>query len=273
MRALPTPLRTESVETLRDFTELIENLVADKQPAWFRGVGVTSHRLVPSLYRHPTITDVEQLIALERKLIQRFRERSIPYQASPHVMRDDWDLLFLMQHFGVPTRLLDWTESPYIGLFFALTSAPLDPASQLPADAAAVWVLRPVAWNNHALSDIGFDEGILSVGAKPLEPWTPGPDTDYMRVFPVAMYGLHNSPRIVAQRGVFTIFGKATDAFDEVHQAGGYPSDTLLKIEVSATAILALLEQLIAVGITDSMIYPDLEGLARELKRLYGFRA
>jgi hypothetical protein len=269
---MPTALRTESVQTLRDYTELIEQLVADKQAAWFRGVGRTSHGLMPSLYRHPTVTDVEELVALERKIIQRFRERSIPYQSAPVVIREDWDLLFLMQHFGVPTRLLDWTESPYIGLFFALNSAPLDPGSLQPTEPAAVWALSPVAWNKHALADIGFDEGILSVGMKPLEPWTPGPDAEYMRVFPVAMYGLHNSPRIVAQRGVFTIFGKSTDSFDEVYEAGGYPAETLLKVEVPATAILPLLEQLSAVGITDSMIYPDLEGLARELKRFYGFR-
>lgn len=269
---MQTALRTDSVETLRDYTELIEGLVGDRQPAWFRGVGLTSHRLVPSLYRHPSLTDLEQLVGLERKLIQRFRERSIPYQPSPVAISNDWDLLFLMQHFGVPTRLLDWTESPYIGLFFALTSAPLDPSHQ-PAGAAAVWALRPVAWNNCALADIGFDEGILSVGSKPLEPWAPGPDAEYMRVFPVAMYGLHNSPRIVAQRGVFTIFGKATSSFDEVYQAGAYPADTLIKIEIPADSIINLLEQLSAVGITDSMVYPDLQGLARELKRFYGFRA
>jgi len=270
---MPEPLRTETVKTLRDYTELIESIVADKQPAWFRGVGRASYGLVPSLYRHPSITDVEALVALERKIIQRFRERSIPYQSSPVAIQDDWDLLFLMQHFGVPTRLLDWTESPYIGLFFALASAPLDPALRQPTEPAAVWALRPKAWNNQALADIGFDDGVLSVGSKPLEPWSPGPDAEYMRVLPIAMYGLHNSPRIVAQRGVFTIFGKATAAFDQVYQDGDYPDDTLVKVEVPTAAILSLLEQLSAVGITDSTIYPDLEGLARELKRFYEFRA
>jgi hypothetical protein len=266
---MPTNLKVQRIETLRQYMEKIEELMATKAPLWYRGAGKSSRELVPTLYRHPTISDSSKLMVLEGQILQRFRERSIPYQPAP--VEQDWGLLFLMQHFGVPTRLLDWTENPYIGLFFALTNAKVDHATGLCPEAAAVWVLKPEVWNQHALADISYDGGILSMGTEPLDNYKPSTDPRYMRVSPVAMYGLHNSPRIVAQRGVFTIFGKDTQPMDETFSVNDYPADTLVKFEFAEEAILSLRESLFAIGVTDSVVYPDLTGLAVELKRFFGF--
>src|SRR4051812_41381980 len=110
--------------------EQIEELMAEKVPLWYRGVGDASHTLIPSLYRHEGTADAAAFMELEERILQRFRERSIPYQPIP--VDKDWELLFLMQHFGVPTRLLDWTENPYIGLFFALTDSRINHATGQP---------------------------------------------------------------------------------------------------------------------------------------------
>lgn len=264
-------LRIEHVETLLQYTQLVESLMADEKPLWYRGVDKASRKLVPSLFRHPTITEADDLVRLERDIIQRFRERSIPYQDTPVLLEDEWSLLFLMQHFGVPTRLLDWTENPFIGLYFAVTSAQVDRATGQTAEAAAVWVFRPKPWNQQALADTGYDGGVLSVGAKQLEPYEPSSESEYMRVFPVAMYGLHNSARIVAQRGVFTIFGKSTEAMDQQYETNDYSADSIVKVEVPEAAVYPLREQLLSIGITDSVVYPDLMGLAKELKRFFEF--
>ena len=111
-----------NASTLKDYTELIEPLKSSTDaPVLFRGIGKASYTLLPSLYRHPSTTDVAELIELEGNILTRFRHRSIPYQDRP--LSNDWELLFLMQHFGIPTRLLDWTENPFIALYFAITSA------------------------------------------------------------------------------------------------------------------------------------------------------
>ncbi len=241
-------------------------------PVWYRGSGKAAHPLIPSLYRHPTISDAGALIALEGRILQRFRERSIPYQPLPGAGAQDWELLFLMQHFGVPTRLLDWTENPYIGLFFAVTAATVDHDTGVAESPACVWALRPEEWTRQALADISYSGGVLSIGSDPLSSYTPSADPQYMRVAPVAMYGLHNSPRIVAQRGVFTIFGKETAPMEELFATADYSADSLVKIELPAERVGSLRKSLFSIGITDSVVYPDLAGLAVELKRYFGFK-
>jgi hypothetical protein len=261
---MPNVLEARTVETLRQYMELVETLMEPKEPLWFRGNSCSSNALVPTLYRHPEALDVDQLLHLEEKVIQRFRERGAPYEPFP--TGDTWELLFLMQHFGVPTRLLDWTENPYIGLFFALTSRRI-----VPNEPASVWILQPQAWNKAALSEISYDEGILSIGNKALDSYRPSADPQFMRVAPVGMYGIHNSPRIVAQRGVFTIFGKDTTPLESLFQDGEFPSAALMRADFPSEAIPSLRESLFSIGITDSVVYPDLSGLAVELKRYFGF--
>lgn len=92
-----------------------------------------------------------------------------------------------------------------------------------------------------------------------------------MNAEPVALYGSHNSPRIVAQRGVFLMFGRNVQTVENAYVNGNYPADSLRKILIPADTIAQLLHSLVSVGVTDSAIYPDLDGLARELKRHFGY--
>jgi hypothetical protein len=266
MGRMPNVLEAKSVKTLREYMELIEGLMEPKEPLWYRGTSRASHPLIPSLYRHPDNLGIDELLHLEEEVIQRFRERGAPYEQVPD--SDTWEILFLMQHFGIPTRLLDWTENPYIGLFFALTSPRVDTA-----EPAVVWILQPAAWNQTALADISYDGGILSIGSEALDSYGPSSNLQFMRVSPVGLYGIHNSPRIVAQRGVFTIYGKAVSPMEDIFEEGDYVSDALLKVEIEAESIPKLRESLFAIGITDSVVYPDLSGLAVELRRYFGFDA
>jgi hypothetical protein len=264
--------RVEEIRSIQEYTELVGELMDGDTQLWYRGVGRISYTLRPSLYRHPTVTDAADLLKLEGKLIQRFRERSIPYEDRPFLRDEIWEYLFLMQHFGVPTRLLDWTENPFIGLYFAVTAATIDSKTRLADEPASIWILNPGPWNATSLSDISFPAEILSVPDQALESFEPRGDITYMRNSPVAMYGLHNSSRIVAQRGVFTVFGQSTEAFDSIYVDGAFPTDTLVQARIPEDAVHTLLGSLLSIGITDSVAYPDLAGLAMDIKRYFGFR-
>lgn len=270
---MPSPLTVHQIATLREYMELVEDLMAPDVALWYRGVGDAAHTLRPSLFRHPTCSTGDEFLTLEVKMLQRYRERSVPF--SPlngwRGTDDDWERLFVMQHFGVPTRLLDWTESPYMGLFFAVTSCAFDYNAGTAKQDVAVWAMRPEAWNQQALADVSYDGGVLSIDDNLLSSYEPGPTSRAMRVTPVNMYGLHNSPRIVAQRGVFTIFGKETKPMEQVVIDSGYKPATLVKVVVAADKVGAVRKALFNIGVTDSVVYPDLGGLATELKRFYGY--
>lgn len=260
-----------TIDSLHAFTAAIEQS-GTEEPTWYRGCGNVSHSLQPSLYRRPGLQSADEYADLEDELNQRFRERSIPYHTLRGTSADErsWETLFLMQHFGVPTRLLDWTENPFLGLLFAMTSAHIDAHTRAASADACVWALQPQAWNRLALSDITYNGDILSVDKAELESYIPGRSRNLRRKHPVAMYGLYNSARIAAQKGVFTIFGTGTAPMEE-EAALLSAQDTLKRYVIPADFVVPMLDALGTMGFTDSMIYPDLMGLALELKRKFGY--
>lgn len=262
---MTSTLREVQIETIQAYVAFVDGLGASKQrPRWFRGCRDSGHALVPSLYRRAA-DSVEELSKLESDLLLMFKSRSAPYYTQRP--ESDWEYLFLMQHFGVPTRLLDWSENSLIALYFA--TAPRLAQTDAATSDAAVWVLDPTRWNSHALDLAGESGAIMTVddidiGYAPRSRVT-------MNRYPLAMYGTHNSPRIVAQRGAFTIFGADTDPLEGWYVDRNFPADSLLKVTLPASDIEGLRRSLDALGFAETMVYPDLEGLARELKRKFGF--
>lgn len=179
-----------------------------------------------------------------------------------------------MQHYRLPTRLLDWTENPFIAFYFAISNSPhsvdVDGNVEFVND-ASVWVLDPISWNRHALSHQTFDRGILLTRDEELNGYSPTTSIAKMNNHPVAIYGTHNSPRIVAQRGVFTVFGQITKGMDENFERAKFPKDSLVRLTIPKEEISRLRRSLFSYGITESVVYPDLDGLALEIKRFFEF--
>ncbi len=269
MVTVPNELKVETVRSLSEFTELSE-AIRDNETTWYRGCGKSSYRLTPTLYRHPVIREPDQLAKVEASIMSHFKDRSVPYLTRS--LPNDWEVLFLMQHHGVPTRLLDWTENPFISLYFAISAAPSSTGTdgQEFLEDAAVWILKPDAWNNHVLQYLTYEDGILSVG----DPVLAGYSVDSngpSNVDAVALFGIYNSPRIVAQRGVFTMFGQSTTPMEEVLDGRDFPEGCLTKVTLPKDALPDLSRSIFAIGITDSVVWPDLDGLAAEIKRQFGF--
>lgn len=263
-------LTEERIKLLSDLFSLIETKYPSKGVTqWYRGCGKITYSLLPGLYRHPAISDVKSLVENEYSIMCMFVHRSFPFLEQK--LEIGFDGMFVGQHYGVPTRLLDWTENPFIALYFSLISALENSHYTTPSEDAAMWILYPVEWNKHALRNQAFDK-ILGVNDDPLSGYSLTKDSSKLNLYPAALYGLHNSHRIVAQRGSFTIFGKDNRAMEKIYTDDDFPKNSLIKIIIDKNDISTLLEQIINIGITDSVVFPDLDGLAKELKRKYGFR-
>ncbi len=251
------------IKSLQDFTRFIDGL-PDEHIHWYRGCGKASYELVPTLYRHPQKRSIGERLQLESDLLSWFKDRSVLYQIRQ--LAGDWEYLFFMQHFRVPTRLLDWTENPFIALYFALT------AERSPcAKTAAVWVLEPETWNQTALETLGYGPRIPYSGDVELQSHKPRCPEEYLRPSPVAMFGMYSSVRMAAQRGTFVIFGKKMGPMEEIYSEDNLPAHSLVKLEIPAKSRGSLLSSLLRAGITESVVLPDIEGLAMEAIRHFGF--
>ena len=138
-------------------------------------------------------------------------------------------------------------------------------------DDASIWVLDPVKWNKRAVNIRSFPGSILTPADPNSDSYKPGGDISIMNPFPIALYGAHNSQRIVAQRGVFVCFGKDTHPMEVIYSRNRFPRNCLMKVVVRRGRLPQMYEALRRHGITDSVAFPDLDGLAREIKREYSF--
>lgn len=229
-------------------------------PLWWRGQDVADWQMVPSVYR---ITDRGPY---ERGISDRFKARARSRYAKCPADGDHAAWLFLMQHYGLPTRLLDWTESPLIGLYFAVRDKQYDDED------GALWTLDPSRMNELTLgskgtfnmSDVG---GLLNISVAKIVMTASQSDTgsstsDSYSSTIMALTAQQSDPRTMIQLSAFTVHttGQPMESFEE-------HADYLVKITVDRKSKRLIRKTLSRLGICDSYLFPDLEHLASDLKR------
>lgn len=165
-----------------------------------------------------------------------------------------------MQHYGLPTRLLDWTRSPLVALYFALEDY-IYGGNPEPYD-ACIWVLEP-----HILNESqGFDAITPSIDAHMcrdmLRPafYHHGEENDKV----MAVMAAESDMRMFVQQGSFTIH-----SFSRPLERHKDNKKFLTKLLIPAACAREMAFEIDVCGFRKGDIFPDLQHLANELKGIY----
>jgi hypothetical protein len=207
----------------------------------FRGQTV-DHPLIPKICR---LKAKGELLQVEQYMLQEFK-RTNPLLVKEHTPSDDWDYLTLGQHFGLPTRLLDWSNNALTALWFA--TGDYEIRSSHSSEYAVVWILMAEA------SDFDLNIEITS----PFDV----PQTQIFR------------PRIIKQRinnqsGVFTI--PSSEELLEarpINQVDSFDKK-LIKVKLKVSKLSGIRSDLNTLGVNAFSIFPELEGLCTYLQWRY----
>ena len=231
---------------------------------WFRGEpNDTKTPLLPKLFR----PDEDGQMHAENKLLQNFRARAPIFGQLRTPVREDTDLwLFLAQHYGLPTRLLDWTEGLCFALYFALLEK--EPV---------VWMLDPIR-----LCEISTENPIPE--NCPLSITWAGPVDNILKKninaawklgngaieFPVAVKPTYIDVRMSVQKSCFTVHGSEKKGLSQlVNEDKKEFNNMLNKYIIVKKSVNQMKKDLMFMGISRATLFPDLSGLAKELKSIF----
>ncbi|WP_159021494.1 FRG domain-containing protein [Formosa sp. L2A11] len=295
--------KEKSAKTVSEFIDLMHEKIAtistpsEIKNIWFRGEGSNniSTPLVPKAFRqrggslNDTFTKktaYEDVINIESNLKSSFFREAEMFLNKKGINNNEWNKYFLMQHYGMQTRLLDWTESALISLYFSISD------SHFKEDDSVVWLLSPHSYNKSVLSKLS--NGTIQTGsiyfpqkANKIELIDKNGEFNRDELFrmylnldfehnhksyekefyPLAIYPYLLDERMRNQKSCFTIFGNEVNGildFKDNHKF-------LTKIIIDKNSKIKIRKELELLGISERDIYPDLSGISKSIENKYSF--
>ena len=258
-----------SVENVGDFLSQIADISGawfrdDELRPWYRGQSRAEWGLQPSLYRmRGTYVEIRE-DEIEDEIREEFIVRAPVFSEFKPAGDDDWEWYFLMQHYGAPTRLLDWTQGALLALYFAVRDNPGHFDS-------AVWVLDPYRLNKRAINRYEVippsAQGVSRADKRKVSRWLPIRFTGkFIPRRPIAVFPTHIARRISTQRSCFTVHGSDFGGLDRLENSN---PPMLRRIIIPSFNVQAVKRELINSGIDEATIFPDLDGLGRAIGAEY----
>jgi hypothetical protein len=242
------PVRVIRVETWEAF---LQHITRAPYSNWaFRGERDERWPLYSSLSRYLQNFSVAPAAwpEQERRILRIFKRKAHQFVEQPPDAADDFQWLALMQHHGAPTRLIDFTWSPYVAAFFALERTLGD---------GVVWAMNPARVDS-------------SRAPKPsrMDPRLPG---NFQRYF---LKGNHRfiwmgephtmNRRLIAQSGTFAVPGVLDIPVEDILTNSGQ-EDILAKFVMTHAVREVGMRELYRMNITSATLFPDLDGLAKSM--------
>lgn len=209
---------------------LYNNVHFEKNIYIFRGQRSANWRLQSSFDRWFSTSMAEDRQELFLSLMKIFKEQCDFYDLPEDFLKDEIWMIALAQHYGLPTRMLDWSESPYIAAFYAFSEAAI--AGELEDD-CAIWAI---------------DKRVNMWGAKQ------GADIIELRQ--------KGNIKIRNQSGIFTLLHTSQSCLEEYVDESADNNTALYKFTIPTTDMWNALADLDAMGINHQKLFPGLNGCA-----------
>ena len=217
-------MQETEISSFTEFHRIIEQY--DIRTVIFRGMKSAEFPLIPKIGRIESPASTSSREQNEQEILRLFKERAFQYL--DFTPATDWDWLALGQQYGLPTRLLDWTDNPLVACFFALDET-----------SSADGVIY--AYHN---------ESYISVDEHP----DPFQYPEVGKFIP-----RHLTPRITTQGGLFTVHPDPYAPFE---------SDDMDKILLPTKIQAGLRRTLNKYGVNRFSLFPGLDGLAAHIEWL-----
>jgi hypothetical protein len=215
---------------------------------WWRGQAVEEWGLVPGVFR------IDRGPRYESNIAQKFAQRAPTRYDNCPAAGELAPWLFLMQHYRLRTRLLDWSESPLVALHFAVAS------DDHPTSTGALWALDPYRMNESQIREPGILQPGQPAAAELIRHafGDSAPSSDRI----LALVAAEVDPRMMVQSAAMTI------------HSSGAPLETrpsadsfVIKFPIAPHAKAILRTWLERLGVRERALFPDLEHLAADLNR------
>lgn len=213
------------INNIDDLFLFLNKFSQKKTRLLFRGHKSSEYKLIPSIGRYKTNKKTEFTPTDEIKSLNLFKQKSYPY-LDKNISK--LELLALAQHYGLPTRLLDWTWNPLVALYFSVKD-------EFDYD-SAIFV-----WEKDFSGQLN-------------------PEFDPFKIDKIKLYiPLHFTKRIMAQSGIFSIQPNPNSEIVDTN---------ISKIIIKKEIRLEIKKSLEKFGINQSTIFPDLDGVGEYVKWL-----
>lgn len=195
----------------------------------FRGCGSASWGLKSSFDRRFEHLPADRRLSTWSALLARFRESCHEHGVAESILADDHRLLAFGQHHGLPTRLLDWSLSPYVATFFAFRDALLQ---HEPGQDVALWILDTASpvWSS--------EMGVAIVSPPAID-----------------------NVRLLNQGGRFTYARTQHVTLEDYVASATIAGTPLMQIAIPAGEATRALPDLDAMGVNAAHLFPDMAGL------------
>ena len=290
------------VESLTDFIEgvikfgRIDSSGNKSFLFWYRGHANSKYNLIPKLYRK-AFTDQSYKNGFWKKInedesnyLNDFRIRN--YHLIDHFLENDLTWMSIMQHYGTPTRLLDWSENALSAFFFALEdyfSYDHKNEEVLPC----IWCLKPRELNNITKNkyelkiDSAYLPDMFSLLMNPQDrksnkhicpnvmDYFMGDENNQLEerskeCWPLSIIAPYSNDRIRAQSGVFTLFPISINlhvkSVNEIGLESKSESGKFLRLFILLKPEKISLE-LKAIGLKRSMFYPEMPSISYDIEQ------